>query len=322
MTSPRFAEATAQGRYYHHPVTGQQLVSVTNILSVACAKPALIPWAVKVVTEKAWNVLPRMVAASRKHEDCKPTRPNKDWEPCGVCWGCLNREVKGEANVVRDKASDLGTRIHNLAEAHILRKPMAPDDEAAPYVEQYEKFLADFDVDITKDIEATELTVANPALGYAGTLDLLVWLRLDGFIPGQPVKVNPDGKRSLWLLDFKSSATRAATSTYPEYALQLAGLRHAREMWLPDDSIVPMMRGITGAACLNLRKSTYAMIPLPTGNAEFDAFKGGLVMTKWMHSGPTNNAQPVLPDGSTKPKATRGKKKTITPPTDDTDKAA
>lgn len=312
MTSPRFAEATAQGRYYHHPITGQQLVSVTNILSVACAKPALIPWAVKVVTGKAWDVLPRMVTASRKHEDCKPTRPNKDWAACGACWGCLNREVKGEANAARDKASDLGTRIHALAEAHALGKPMAEDLESAPYVEQYEAFLTDFDVDITKDIEATELTVANPALGYAGTLDLLVWLHLDGFIPGQPVKVNPDAKRSLWLIDFKSSATRSADSTYPEYALQLAGLRGAREMWLPDDTVVPMVRGITGAACLNLRQNTYALIPLPTGNAEFEAFKGGLAMTKWMHAAVTKDAMPVQPDGSTKPKATRTKKTTTT----------
>jgi len=110
------------------------------------------------------------------------------------------------------------------------------------------------------------------------------------------------------LLDFKSSATRAAGSVYPEYALQLAGLRCANEMWLPDDTIVPMRRGITGAACLNLRKTTYALIPLPTGNAEFAAFKGGLAMTRWMHSGATNGAQPIQPDGSTKPKATRAKK--------------
>lgn len=317
MTSPRHAEATAQGRYYHHPVTGQALVSVTNVLSVACAKPALIPWAVKIAVGKAWDVLPRMVAAARQQQDCKPTRPKTDWVACGTCWGCVNREVKGEANVVRDKASDLGTRIHALAEAHILGKPMPPDDEAAPYVAQYEQFLKDFDVDITRDIEATELTVANPALGYAGTLDLLVWLHLDGYIPGQPVKYNPDGKRSLWLLDFKSSATRAAASVYPEYALQLAGLRGAREMWLPDDTVIPMLKGITGAACLNLRQTTYALIPLPTGNPEFDAFKGGLAMAKWMHSGATNGAQPIAPDGSTKPKRAPAKKaaakKTTTP---------
>jgi hypothetical protein len=73
-----------------------------------------------------------------------------------------------------------------------------------------------------------------------------------------------------------------------------------------------MRRGITGAACLNLRKSTYALIPLPTGNAEFAAFKGGLVMAKWMHSGPVNGAQPIQPDGSFKAKATRAKKTTTT----------
>jgi hypothetical protein len=310
MTSPRHAEATAQGRFYVHPVTGQQLVSVTNVLSVGCAKPALVPWGAKVVTEKAWEVLPRMVTASRQHADCRPARTPKDWVPCGRCYGCLTREVKGEVTVARDKAADLGTRIHALAEAHLLGKPMPPDEEAAPYVVQYERFLADFDIQVDRDVEATELTVANPALGYAGTLDILLRLRLDGFIEGK-VKLLPGDERALWLIDLKTSATRPATSTYPEYALQLAALRHATEMWLPDDTVTPMLRGITGAACLNLRKTTYALIPLPTGPAEYAAFKGSLALTKWMHSAVTKDAQPVETNAVMRPKG-RATKKTTT----------
>jgi hypothetical protein len=295
MTSPRHAEATAQGRYYTHPVTSQQLVSVTNVLSVGCAKPALVPWAAKVAAEHAIDHLPQLVIMSRTDRD-----------------GAI-RDIKSQVTVARDKAADLGTRIHALAEAHLLSKPMPPDDEAAPYVAQYEKFLADFEVVIDSDnVEATELTVANPALGYAGTLDILLRLRLDGFTQGQ-VKLLPDGGRALWLIDIKTSATRAATSVYPEYALQLAALRGAREMWLPDDTVASMPKGITGAACLNLRKTTYALIPLPTGPAEFDAFKGSLALTKWMHSGPVKDARPVDAAAVVKPKRGAAKKTAATP---------
>jgi hypothetical protein len=312
MTSPRHAESTAQGRYYTHPVTHQQLVSVTNVLSVGCAKPALVPWAGKIVAEKTWTVLPRLVSASRAREDCRPAPIPKNWLPCGKCFGCLTRELKGEVTVARDKAADLGTRIHALAEAHLLSRPMPPDEEAAPYVKQYERFLADFDIDLTRDVEATELTVANPALGYAGTLDILLQLRLDGFSEGK-VKLLPDNGRALWLIDLKTSATRPATSTYPEYALQLAALRHANEVWLPDDTVAPMPRGITGAACLNLRKTTYALIPLPTGTAEFAAFKGSLALTNWMHSGVTKDARPIETTADFRPKG-RAKKTTTTTP--------
>lgn len=311
MTSPRHAESTALGRYYTHPITAEALISVTNVLSVGCAKPALVPWAAKVVAEKSWDLLPRMVAAMLAKE-CG-AGPRRD-EACNGCRDCLTREIKGEVTVARDKASDLGSRVHHLAEAHVLGTTVAEedgDDIARLYLGQYLKFLDHWGVDLTTDVEAVEVTVANPRLGYAGTLDLIVRLPLDGYLPGQGVKPLKDGEKSLWLVDLKTSETRAATSVYGEYALQLAALRHASEVWLPDDTTERMVPSIRGAAVLNLRRNTFELIPLPTGKAEFDAFCGSLALAKWMHStGHDINGgdyRPITLSGASKPKRTTRK---------------
>lgn len=310
MTSPRHAEATSQGRYYNHPKTGDHLISVTNALSVGCAKPALVPWAAKIVAEEAIEQLPVLTHRLRTED---PETVRKD----------LSRSV----TVARDKAADLGSRVHALAEAHVLGVQLPyedGDEDCEPFTEQLLKFFADFDVDFQRDVEATELTVANPGLGYAGTLDLLVRLPLDGFIPGMATKrVDDPAKRGLWLIDYKSSTTRAATSVYGEYALQLTALRHAREAWTPDGDVVAMPKGIVGTAVLNLRQRTYELIPLPSGNAEWAAFQGCLAIAKWMHSTGADigrsDYRPITPTGKTKAKRTR---KAATPKTTTTDKAA
>lgn len=299
MTSPKHAGDTEVGRYYVHPKTGQQLVSVTNILSTAVAKPVLVPWAAKIVAEHAVTNWPQLTTRLRL-------------DPDGV-----TRDLKQQVTIARDKAADLGTRIHAMADAHVTGRPVPDDPEAAPYLAQYLKFLADFGVDLEHDVEAAELTVARPADGWAGTLDLLLRLCLDGFIPGQGCRPVEDGKpKGLFLIDIKTSATRAAGSVYGEYALQLTALRNATEAWLPNDEIWPMTKGITGAAILNLRQRTYELIPLPTGPAEYQAFQGALAATKWLHTvGKDIGAgeyRPVGPSGRAKPKRTRTNSKTTT----------
>jgi hypothetical protein len=295
MTTPRRAEATSLGRYYSHPVTGEQLISVTNVLSVGCAKSALVPWAAKIAAEYAMDNLPSLVFRSR----------TQDREE-------LRKEISRQVTVARDKAADFGSRVHALAEAHVLGTTLPEedgDDQAHAFVKQYERFLTDFDIDIERDIEATELTCANPGLGVAGTLDLIASLPVDGFIPGMPVKVVRDvNDRGRILIDIKTSLTRPATSVYGEYALQLTALRHMTEAWMPDDSIVKMP-GVHGAAVLNLRRNTYELIPLPTGEPEWAAFKGCLALAKWMH-GVGNDVtrgeyRPITPAGKYKPKRTR-----------------
>jgi len=156
MTSPKRAIDTGDtGRYYTHPETGELLISVTNVLSEAMAKPALVPWAAKASNDAAWDALPRMVAALRRPKDCKPSAREisqmravgDDWTPCGRCMPCLTREVKGAHKLIAEKASDLGTRIHAHADAHITGASLPHDEEVETYLGQYLRFLDDFGVD-------------------------------------------------------------------------------------------------------------------------------------------------------------------------------
>ena len=95
-------------------------------------------------------------------------------------------------------AADRGTQVHALADAHMLGLPLPESTpEIMAYFEQYLRFLADFGVDPDEDLEASEASVVNRAVGYAGTFDLLAWLYTDR---------DPD--RALWLLDAKTSANR------------------------------------------------------------------------------------------------------------------
>lgn len=315
MTSPKHAHDTGDtGRYYTHPETGKRLVSVTNVLGTAVNKPALVPWAAKITAEKTVDLIPQLTAAALLPE-CGSRRVADE---CGQCTPCLVKTAKREVTVVKEKAGDLGNRIHAHAEAHVTGQQLPDDDEVSPYLGQYLRFLDDYSIDLTKDIEAAELTVADPHAGYAGTLDLIVRMPLDGFIPGHAVHQVKDGaKRGMFIVDLKTSATRPTASVYAEYALQLAALRSAKEMWLPDDTIQPMLRGITGAAVLNLRAKDYAFIPVPTGDAETAAFRGALAATKWLH-GTGNDInrgeyRPVLPSGRAKPKRATKKTTSKTP---------
>lgn len=69
MTSPRHANATDNGRYYSHPVTGQQLVSVTNILGTGVSKFGIPAWYARLAAEYALDNLPHIVTMSRTDRD-------------------------------------------------------------------------------------------------------------------------------------------------------------------------------------------------------------------------------------------------------------
>lgn len=258
MTNPRHAQETPQGRYYTDPAGGPALVSVTNVLGTAVAKQALIPWAVKLTVEHVldnWNLL-----SSRVFTD----RP------------ALTREIKAVHVAVKDRAANLGDRVHTAAEQHVLGAPIADDPEVAPYTAQLVRWLTMWGVDLDEDIEATEITCFHRRLGYAGTADLLVWL-----------PTGPGGRRELWLIDYKSSATRRAGSVYPENTLQLAALRYCETVLLPDDTDAPMP-AIERTGVLNLRAKSHALVPMPADRAAHRAFRGALETAKWLHAAPSS----------------------------------
>lgn len=256
MTDPRHAKATAQGRYYTDPAGGPDLVSVTNVIGTSVAKPVLVPWAVKLTVE--YVLANRMAVARRAITDR----------------AALAKEIKAVHRAVSEGAADLGTRIHSAAEARILGAPIPDDRQVKPYLRQLDRWLSLWGVNIAEQVVATEITCVHRRLGYAGTADLMIWL-----------PTGPGGVMELWLIDFKTSATRAASSVYPEYTLQLAALRYAERVLLPDDTDVPMP-GIQRTAVLNLRARSHALVEMPAGRDAHAAFRGALVTAQWLHVAP------------------------------------
>jgi hypothetical protein len=267
MTDPRHAFATDHGRYYRDPAGGPDLVSVTNVLSAGVAKFALVPWAVKLTAEYCVNN--RIDVARRASHDREQ----------------LLKDIKAVHVAARDKAADLGTRIHHRAEKMALLAPFAADPEVDPYARQLTLFWERWGVDLEQDIVAAEITFVHRRLGYAGTGDVMILLRTGSR------RIKGLRTKQLWLLDYKTSATRPASSVYPENAMQLAALRYAEHVLLPDDTdgqVPPIQR--TGV--LNLRQRSHALVPMPGNRRTFRAFRGALETTKWLHAAPT--AYPAL----------------------------
>ncbi|MEH0574368.1 hypothetical protein QBA54_07690 [Streptomyces sp. B21-108] len=267
MTDPKYAHATDNGRYYTDPAGGPDLVSVTNVLDTSVNKTrSLMPWAVKVTLE--WVFEHRMEVARRAITD-------RDG---------LTKQLKQIHQDVRTKASDLGTDIHRAAELWLLGAPFAVTREVAPYLTQLEKFLSFWGVDVDKHVEAAEITCLHRRLGYAGTADLMIWL--------------PTGEGrvlELWLIDFKTSATRSAKEVYPENTQQLAALRYCETVLLPDDTEQPMPK-IQRAGVLNLRAKSHALVEMPAGRDAHKAFRGALANALWHHAAPSSYPALLAPD--------------------------
>ncbi|MGW2708652.1 hypothetical protein ACWC4J_06620 [Streptomyces sp. NPDC001356] len=273
MTDPKWAVATERGRYYRDPAGGPDLISITNALD-SINKPALLPWGAGLVADE---VIARPIEIARRAR----TEP-----------AALRRELVATPREYAERAKNLGSRIHNRAQAQVLGVPYPADPEVEPYARQLARWFRLWHVDLAEDVEATESTVLHRHYGYAGTGDLWVWLR-----SGQ------HRRRQLWLVDYKTSAKKPATTVYNDQPLQLAALRHAPVLLLPDDREVEAPR-VHRTALLNLRPRSHAFIPVPSGPAQFRAFLGATRTARYLHSAPGSYPALVPPWA---PGATDGK---------------
>lgn len=240
---PRNAESVGSKRLYSDPLTGEKFWSVTTIIGGGLPKPALLPWGIKSVAEVAVAKRKTLLAMTSECETGGNCTPG-DW--CSSCDAAV-RWLKSAPYQQRDKAADLGTKIHEAAEAYKLGKPMPPwPDDIAPSMAQFERFLLAF----APTFEQVEQTVYHRAQRYAGTLDAILTLS--------------DGKRVI--VDYKTGK-----AVYPEVALQLAAYRYAEYMRLPDNTEAPVPE-VDAAAVLHLLPGSWQFIDVRADQEVFTAF--------------------------------------------------
>lgn len=189
MTEPALARnVRGKGRHYEHPVTGELVPSVTNIIGIL-DKPAIPRWASRVVAEQAAQM--KRSLANMDDEEIIDLLKGAPWRKSG-------------------RAAERGTSIHAWIE-QVMSGHDAPDLEgqARDYLAAAEALMHWFDGHNIELINAEQTVFGH---GYAGTYDAHVrWHYAD------------DAWED-WLVDFKTGTS----GPYPEVALQLSALAGAR----------------------------------------------------------------------------------------------
>lgn len=212
-TAPDGPPVRDEAGYYATPLG--RFMSVTTIIGLGVPKPALFHWAAFEAAQCAVDNIPALVQA----RGAEARKEMRTW-------------IQHAAERKRDTAADLGTLIHALLEARILGQPTPPlTDEEQPWVEAFDRFLNDWQ----PEYEATELTVANPEKGYAGTLDAIARIPA---LCGQEVV----------LADYKTGK-----NVYPEVGLQLAAYRRCPVGWTRPAGIEVAPPASTAGAVIHLR---------------------------------------------------------------------
>lgn len=220
-----------------------RLISVTTILKRGIPKENLVHWSAREVAQCAMDNLPRLSRVRGKTARDETFR-----------W------LRGAAETKRDNAAKLGSAIHDIAEAQILGEPHRDaTEEERPFVDAFLRFY-----ECEKpEYEATELVVANPADGWAGTLDAAAQL------PTLAARF-PD-VAGLQAVDYKTG-----NGIYGEASLQLAAYRRATIGWLKNGTQVEPPATV-GAVVVHLRPQRYPdtgyrVFPMDTGDEAYAAF--------------------------------------------------
>jgi hypothetical protein len=188
--------------------------SVTTIIGVL-DKPALVPWAAKETATAA-------VTQQRAWQGIAEQDPDE-----AIKWLSAARFRTGKG---LRSATDLGRAVHAGCEDYALTgtRPALGDTlsngetvdaEMVPYLDRFDEWLQQF----TPAYQAVEVTVFNPAMGYAGTTD--------GFLTIDGVRTIVDYKTSRKSIDYQGNPTKP----WPEVGLQLAAYRFAElaAVWRP-----------------------------------------------------------------------------------------
>lgn len=159
------------------------------------------------------------------------------------------KELFGARFKERDAAAKRGTDVHKLAERLITGALVEPPDEIAGHVESYVDFLNTWDVRPV----VVEAVVANRAVEYCGTLDLVA-----------------DLKGTRWLLDIKTSRS----GIFGETALQCCAYSRAETYLAPDGAESPLdALGVQRVGAVHVRADGWDLRPLEAGDDVWNYFR-------------------------------------------------
>lgn len=265
--------------YYADHQTGDRLRSVTTILSGGVPKPGLVFWAGDTCTDSAIENLPALVAASRFPEQLTELR---QW-------------IRRAHTRKKDERAEVGSAVHTIIESRLLGttppssvkvgdEEWALDGpELAPYLEQLQRFLDEWRPEFT----ASEMVVANPDDGYAGTLDYTI--KGDGLIGRALLARGYQVDLGLDLMgDTKTGGEWGRLTSaghvhgvYPEAGLQMSAYRRATVCWLRDGQRVPMPATNEVGVVLHLRPEGYRLYPAACGDLQYRYFRHAQMVDEW-----------------------------------------
>ncbi len=265
--------------YYADHATGDRLRSVTTILGGGVPKPALMFWAAQQCTDCAIENLPALVGASRFPEALAELR---SW--------ILRAHTRK-----KDERAEVGSLVHKVVESRLLGTQLPASiavgetewavdgPELKPFLENFLRFEADWRPVWT----ASEMVVANPVDGYAGTLDFT----LDGAGPiGDALRATgyavPDGADLMGDTKTGGEWDRVTSAghvhgVYPEAGLQMSAYRRASKAWLRDGSVVDMPATAEVGVVLHLRPEGYRLYPARCGDREYSYFRHAQMVDEW-----------------------------------------
>lgn len=233
MTQPTAPEIVRRnhGKGHSYTLDGRKVPGVTTILGKTMPKDALLKWAADQTANHAidyWDELAALAPSARL------------------------KRLQGARFADRDQASNRGTEVHRLAAEYLEGKEIDIPEELESHVRSYESFVQEWDPQPV----AVEFVVANPAVGYCGTGDLIADLA--------------DGYR--WLLDIKTSRS----GIFAETVLQLAAYRNAT-FWAPFDDLAGVgligELGIQKCGAIHVRPDGYSLIPITDTDVPFEYFR-------------------------------------------------
>jgi hypothetical protein len=234
MTSPVLARELPDGsRVYDHPRTRETAPSVTTVIAAGIPKPRLTGWSDRLAAEYAdanWDELSKLAS-----------------------WERIER-IRYSAEREREKASRLGTAVHEATEAWGKGMPHEHSKEVDPFMTSFTRFL----MEKRPKFLINEGTVWSEKHLYAGTFD---WIAEIG------------GKVIL-------GDSKTGKGIYPEVGLQVSALAHGDYILHPDGR-QEELPAIDGLAVLHVRPRSWKLVEITHSEENFSAFLACRELYNW-----------------------------------------